>query len=913
MKSKTRAFTKQTFFLFCFLIYQGFLYGHGSHGVSGNVHTHGNLNLVFLTHYSGDFTDSDNDGMTDIAESRYGYNPNSSQSFPEDDFVVDAIQDDSESFPIESYEFADLVIVRTEGGITLKWTEEDNGQSWPRFTLALNAGNKVIYYGGHGWDSAEVNYSSFSLSGNEVLVGRLSEFDPSNGNFIRDYPDFTINLSDFPVKQIVFGAEDNEIKFKFTNFTNEQQEKYVDFMRRVIPILNDVLGVPSESFTCEFIMQTEEGTSWVTMNHGREIYLDANWNSRLLVHEMVHVWEGKLGFSWSGPDREYSDDLSAFAEVAEGIAYKVLHDYVMAYPNHYVSRDTATGGAWNNWSSEAWSYDLYKHQRFTGGGAYWTGDLRAVNHRYSLSAMLIQIILVENPDFIKNMRSDLFDIVNADNHILTREEIVNLWASNIETINGIDTKTYLTAMPVFNGKKLDQGFYPIVNIRNENDVDVFSSYSTDGMFWWHFIVPDDSSDVDEYGSIPISSLNLPEWVNYNYNPNDGYYYLDTNDMPYTLSVQNVYGEEIKSFDLRSDNTYQDEEKIIPNTLGEVRVSENNDVAPNKFTQGLYRYNLTYTDIIQYTNEASEDFYFMGEQNLYQNEDEILIMVGVDSMFTEKINVTNENFSLDLEVINGCGILKTSDIPLNEEMMLTITVSSHDEQHTYKRALVHAGNSWGAYRQQLLIMDRDFDGVEDLYDNDLSESDIQTRYATYREKYPKASLLYNEGSTSNGNEDGTGNEHNSTGGSGSESANYEKEDENETSSITIDLSKIEKSESTNSLQKGSEDEEETIANDSTSSHFLVEDLGNGWKKSNWFGSFFETSSPWDYHFELGWIYIVVDSNESVWFWHEKIGWCWSSQTCYPFVFQDGKDWLYFDFTNSSDVNVYDYSARKWSEF
>ena len=47
---------------------------------------------------------------------------------------------------------------------------------------------------------------------------------------------------------MVFGADDNKIKFKFTNFTNEQQEKYVDFMRRVIPILNDVLGVPSESF-----------------------------------------------------------------------------------------------------------------------------------------------------------------------------------------------------------------------------------------------------------------------------------------------------------------------------------------------------------------------------------------------------------------------------------------------------------------------------------------------------------------------------------------------------------------------------------------------------------------------------------------------------------------------------------------
>ena len=31
---------------------------------------------------------------------------------------------------IDSYEFADLVIVRTEVGITLKWTEEDSGHSW---------------------------------------------------------------------------------------------------------------------------------------------------------------------------------------------------------------------------------------------------------------------------------------------------------------------------------------------------------------------------------------------------------------------------------------------------------------------------------------------------------------------------------------------------------------------------------------------------------------------------------------------------------------------------------------------------------------------------------------------------------------------------------------------------------------
>ena len=100
----------------------------------------------------------------------------------------------------------------------------------------------------------------------------------------------------------------------------------------------------------------------------------------------------------------------------------------------------------------------------------------------------MQIILVQEPNFIKNMRAELFEIVNADDHILSREEIVNLWANNIETINGIDTKTYLNAMPLFNGRKLDQGFYPIVNISGSYIVDIFSSYSVDGLFWWSSVI-----------------------------------------------------------------------------------------------------------------------------------------------------------------------------------------------------------------------------------------------------------------------------------------------------------------------------------------------------------------------------------------------------------------------------------------
>ena len=40
-----------------------------------------------LKNYSGDFTDTDGDGMTDVYEVKYGYDPNDAESFPEADFV----------------------------------------------------------------------------------------------------------------------------------------------------------------------------------------------------------------------------------------------------------------------------------------------------------------------------------------------------------------------------------------------------------------------------------------------------------------------------------------------------------------------------------------------------------------------------------------------------------------------------------------------------------------------------------------------------------------------------------------------------------------------------------------------------------------------------------------------------------
>ena len=88
-----------------------------------------------------------------------------------------------------------------------------------------------------------------------------------------------------------------------------------------------------------------------------------------------------------------------------------------------------------------------------------------------------------------------------------------------------------------------------------------------------------------------------------------------NDMRYRIDVKTVGEEIVATYSYRSDNSYQDADRIIPNTLGEIRVTNETDIAPEDFDQGLYRYNLVYTDLVDLTDDADADFYFMEKKTL----------------------------------------------------------------------------------------------------------------------------------------------------------------------------------------------------------------------------------------------------------------------------------------------------------
>ena len=87
-------------------------------------------------------------------------------------------------------------ISKVEEGIVLEWeSETPEGSIYSKYILTLVDNERTLYDGGHLRDSALVDYQVLGLSGTEILRGRFTEYDYNNGEFVREFDWFEINLS----------------------------------------------------------------------------------------------------------------------------------------------------------------------------------------------------------------------------------------------------------------------------------------------------------------------------------------------------------------------------------------------------------------------------------------------------------------------------------------------------------------------------------------------------------------------------------------------------------------------------------------------------------------------------------------------------------------------------------------------
>ena len=84
--------------------------------------------------------------------------------------------------------------------------------------------------------------------------------------------------------------------------------------------------------------------------------------------------------------------------------------------------------------------------------------------------------------------------------------------------------------------------------------------------------------------------------------------------------------------------------------------------------------------------------------------------------------------------------------------------------------------------------------------------------------------------------------------------------------------------------------------------------SGWKKSPWFGFFYDSGANWIYHATLGWLYLQEVGDGSVWFHHSRFQWIWTNEQAYAWIYFDQlSSWRYF----LSGKGFYEPSSGSWT--
>jgi len=89
----------------------------------------------------------------------------------------------------------------------------------------------------------------------------------------------------------------------------------------------------------------------------------------------------------------------------------------------------------------------------------------------------------------------------------------------------------------------------------------------------------------------------------------------------------------------------------------------------------------------------------------------------------------------------------------------------------------------------------------------------------------------------------------------------------------------------------------------------------WWTSPWLGSFYmNDGNAWIMHSELGWLYPMASGQNGVWLWKDFMGWLWTDQQLYPFLYQNvSASWLYFYGASEGAQLFYRYRDGRWIEW
>lgn len=303
------------------------------------------------------------------------------------------------------------------------------------------------------------------------------------------------------------------------------------FLNRVVPIIKEVYGPPSKSSTVTFVQDARYDRSNIYLA-GRHAILGSFdvLNPRLLVHELIHAWKGKVTLT-SDKTWDYDPKLSGFEEsLAEGVAYIVMNKYHEQYPDNLLdgiyTYDSLTGPEYE-----------WRNLSILTTEDFWS-DRAGMNlhlERYHQGAAAIIKMWVEDENVFKNFNKAYYKHLNENIGVVpTRNLTLALFVKVLDTVEEIPIKKWLKAQRIFDcknriGPKIFIKRYNYCNTNEYlsfNQIFYFETFKN-GSDW--SILKEEYQDVTDFSQISASTL---------------YDYHNKNGKIGTVRLLNYKGEEV---------------------------------------------------------------------------------------------------------------------------------------------------------------------------------------------------------------------------------------------------------------------------------------------------------------------------------------------------------------------------------
>ena len=254
---------------------------------------------------------------------------------------------------------------------------------------------------------------------------------------------------------------------------------------------------------------------------------------------------------------------------------------------------------------------------------------------------------------------------------------------------------------MFNGRNLDEGAYVLESRRSyglSGDQQFALAYAIpDGRLWW--------------GVSEREARALPQWVRTS-RAADGSHYIDTQGSRFVVQIADAHGRDYANFDFSTE--WNRNPDGSPAGFGWLYADE---LEMEEFPLGLYKETVTFTDYLPLDEGARETYYFFGLKGFEQSRnDDYVIMIGVDGVpaGSARIRVLGEDHTVP--IINGVAVFRSRVWPFDMQGRFPITITNDEsESRSYFRTILEAATLHSYFQHQFIIIDADFDGVEDQFE------------------------------------------------------------------------------------------------------------------------------------------------------------------------------------------------------